>query len=252
MSNEQKPALIPDDSKKTTAVVMKILISVVAFAEAIFVERCAIADKPSTDEPSTGKKDNCAIGQSCFSIILTLLDFGFSCCCGYCCYSPMSPDKDYMDTDYAKKLNAVNTWSTGYTCTWIIKTVVSIAFDIGDIYAEYKQLDGKFTKVKTIVAGIIKTIIYAVSGVFEIGAIIAAALVDANNSSFRDEKIDKSIFICDTAGYLIDDIKSISDSLYDIFKDKSTFKPVYLTIRSMFACGYIVTSSVSAGMILEN
>jgi hypothetical protein len=257
--------LLPSGDRKDCAVVMKALMASVAFVEVIVKGVTTLSETSSekvnssgggsgtaNDPPSNGSstKDKGELVESIFDEVVTVLDFGFSYVFGYHCYSPMDPDED--ESDYSKKLATVKLFSEIYTGCWWFKSSISVFGGILDIagVVNGKKLDNTFSKA----AIFSKIVLYAVSFIAELAGDISAGSVNADNSSCSDEDIDKKVYLCDTSGYIFDDVRGILDEVRELLKLqgkelKGKVFVVYIILREVLATGYGISMALSGSYI---
>lgn len=185
-------------------------------------------------------------------LLSTLIDFSLSCIVGYTLYAPMDMTiKEATESDYGKLIESTSEACGKYTNIWLVKTVLALfiptiswassTFDKLKLPDEKEKVFNKLEILNTVCGGILSTI----SAFFEILACAEAGKVD-NNLLTDHQKKDKQCFICETVGFICDDIRAIVDCLIDLFEAKNI--PI-LVVREILAAGYAVPMFVEAGLI---
>lgn len=237
---EEKKRLF-DPKNRTMAVTTKSIIASFAFCEmissAIFM---GIKAASPSDEITISDKVQGALG-----VVYTVVDFTCSYLFGYHCFSPMSLDDD---SKYSKNIKVVKGFSEAYTICWWFKSAVSAFNGSVSTYSLIRgEESGKITeKASLVLSGVLNLF----SFIAEIGSLIAAGVVDKTDE-FSDEDLDKDTFICDTCGYLFDDVRGIMDVAFDfgLSKIKNPYFLVpYIASRAVLATGYGVCMAVTGSL----
>lgn len=182
-------------------------------------------------------------------LILTLVDFGLSCGVGYGIYSPMdSSNKRISGSDYQKAIAETSDAAGLYSGIWILKTFISVyepSFSTIWAITDKKELDEDAWDLFDGINTVLNMAICCLSIIFEIYACAEAGKVDGGILTGKQKK-DKSCFLCETIGFVCDDVCTVVDAIMSIGKIENI--PV-LVVRNMFEGAYAVSMFTEAELI---
>lgn len=231
------------EGEKNLAVSMKIIMASIAYAEAIYSGAYIAIDATSTDGIGTiGKKI-----KSVVDVVCTLFDFGCSYVFGYHTFdnSPMDVDDN---SQYSKNIKLVRVWNEIYTFGWWVKSIISLFTGTITIVFTFKKEEE--SKVYTKISDVIQIAVCGISAFAELAGDITAGVVTLDDTKYKDVEKDKKVYLCDTSGYLSDDIRSIIDTVLDFDAVNGLLKNPYVLVgviatRATFALGYGLSMQLS-------
>jgi hypothetical protein len=259
----EKP--MPEGANKNWAGILKIFIAVAAIGDMIYFgvtnhsSKDDDSDSGTTSTPvpelapkpdfgsSLESDSNSQTGCEWISLLLTLADFGLSCAVGYGLYSPMSTSDD---SDYAKMIADTSEACGRYTVLWILKTVAALFVPSLNLLVssgkvaleeEQKKMFDQAGFVNSLVGGGLAL----TSAVMEIIACAEASKV-SNDKLTGDQKKDKTCFLVETSGYIVDDARAVVDTLIDVLKVENT---LVIVGREVLATGYLGCMIAEAAII---
>lgn len=186
-------------------------------------------------------------------LILTLVDFGLSCGVGYGIYSPMdSSNKIISGSDYVKNIADTSDAAGLYSDLWICKTIISLWFSsiptiMSIISTEKSESETVeyFLRLIDILGSVLNIVLCSTSAGLEINACAKAGKVDGDIFT-NEQKKDKSCFLCETIGFICDDVCALFDDAISIGDIKNV--PVCV-VRNSFEGAYAVSMFTEAGLI---
>lgn len=232
---------MPTGGDKRGAVVLKSLIGMVALGNCITSTFSLLSNRK-------GNKHGVDVCD-CINLSLTIVDFAFSCGVGYGVYAPMDSSNERIgSSDYKKIIKDTSDAAGLYSDLWMIKTFFSVCgslpstiLTIADKRESDETLwdlfDGFFTALNIGMCSL--------SIIFELNACVEAGKVNGDKLN-DNQKRDKSCFLCETVGFICDDICAVIDNIVSIGDFKNI--PVFVT-REAFEAAYAISMFTEAGII---
>lgn len=233
------------EESRAVVVLLKSLLSTFGYAELI-VDGVAKGSSVIKE----GKEKSC-MSLSILVEVITMLDFGLSYASGEL-YSPMDTDDD--DNEYKAELETLKTYVKIYSIAWQAKSYVSMSKGCVEIALSKLSKGGKvkgFAEIASKGLGGIQFIICGIGFVTEVIAEGVAACIDTSKAPYFDASRDKHVFLCDTAGYFLDDIRSMMDILWDLGLSKPLISSeygalIYIGMRDLCGGGYAISMQTTA------
>jgi hypothetical protein len=176
---------------------------------------------------------------------LSILDFTLSAIAGYEIYSPLDQEKweaQPLKKDDADALKKASEAAGVYTKMWIIKFFFSIFNSIASIVELKEPNPPAYEALNSLIKPLyVLTVI--VGFISECVSIGNANDIDASTNEW---KTDKEIFLSDTSGYLLDDVRNVLDVILNSIEIEGIPLYVLIAIRSVFSFGYGFTQGYSA------
>lgn len=244
---EETTYLCDEDSRKKV-VAFKSIISAFAIAE-VFVDGFS---KVFSNQSKGKGKSNTYL--SLLATAFTAIDFGFSYASGSI-YSPMDTDDD---NEYRKKLEAVKYCISVYSTAWMTKSICSMIKGCAEIPLTHKFKDREIYGFLELISKVSSGVQFVFCGLGFVSEVVGegiATTIDTDKAPYKDASRDKQVFLSDTAGYFLDDVRSMLDIPWDLGLSKKLMANPYVAIayvgiRDVCALGY--AGSMTATAIIMN
>jgi|GEM_PF-3886535 len=238
--SEETTYLCNDDSRKKV-VIFKSIISAFAYAELVLD---GFSKAFSFKSKGKGKSNTYV---SVFATTFTVIDFGCSYASGGL-YSPMDTDDK---NEYGKNLKEVKKCISTYSKAWIVKSICSIIKGCVEIPLSHKFKDNVSCEIISKVSCGVQFVFCGLGFVAEVVGEGIATTIDTDNAPYKDASRDKKVFLSDTAGYFLDDVRSMMDIIWDLGLSKALSSSgygalAYVGIRDVFGLGYAASMTSTA------
>ena len=248
VEDTEETTYLCDEKSRKMVVAFKSIISAFAYAELIVDGFSKVSSYKSKGK---GKANTYV---SFLATTFTMIDFGFSYASGSV-YSPMDTDDD---NEYRKQLEAVKYCISVYSTAWMTKSICSMIKGCAEIPLTHKFKDREIYGLLELISKVSSGVQFVFCGLGFVSEVVGegiATSIDTDKAPYKDASRDKQVFLSDTAGYFLDDVRSMLDIPWDLGLSKVLGSNPYVAlayvgIRDVCALGY--AGSMTATAIIMN